>query len=168
MNKKSQVKIIKNALAKMKVKLISYTLKAVIPTGAYENLQPEITVEADTIENAYRFCIEHVEELRSKYSINAPLVVGSQIEIPEGQLRRTSTNPVLENTVGSTETSSSATIPSPAFGKAKQAIDSCLTPEALDLIAQQIIKSVKLNELEKNSLLIIASNKVQEFNGTDK
>jgi hypothetical protein len=52
---------------KPKYKLISYTVKAVIPTGIYANIQPEITVEAVSLEVAERAVMPHIEVLFAKY-----------------------------------------------------------------------------------------------------
>ncbi len=69
MSKKIQAK--KEAKAKAVkapgAKLLSYTLKAVIPTGQYANIQPEITVQAATLEQAERFAMPYIETLFARY-----------------------------------------------------------------------------------------------------
>lgn len=50
-----------------KVKLLTYTLKAVIPTGQYANIQPEITVQAESMEQAERVVMPYIETLFARY-----------------------------------------------------------------------------------------------------
>ena len=54
-------------IKKPKFKLISYTLKAVIPVGQYANIQPEVTVQASSIEAAERAVMPYIETLFAKY-----------------------------------------------------------------------------------------------------
>lgn len=49
-------------------KLKEYTLKATIPTGNYANIQPEITVEADSIEEAQKTTLPHIKSMFSQFS----------------------------------------------------------------------------------------------------
>ncbi len=71
MSKKIQPKKeVKAKVAKVKApkfKLLTYTLKAVIPTGQYANIQPEITVQAESIEIAERAVMPHIESLFARY-----------------------------------------------------------------------------------------------------
>jgi hypothetical protein len=52
-----------------------------------------------------------------------------------------------------------------AFTKASQAITSCLSLEALDIISKQIGASVKLTEEDKNKLVNPLAIKFAELNG---
>jgi hypothetical protein len=137
------------------VKLVSYTMKSTIPTGNYENIQPEITVTASNLIEAHKYCMDFIVSLHRQFSINAER--GPVIATPP-------TPENIKTTVP--QNNSTATESSPSFNKAKQAIDSCLTPEALNLIAEQVNKSVKLNDQEKGLLLELATAKTAEFNGT--
>ena len=47
---------------KMKVEMVSYSIKMVIPTGAYANIQPEIVVRAGTVEDAHDFIAPHINK----------------------------------------------------------------------------------------------------------
>jgi len=49
-------------------KLINFTMKAVIPTGAYANLQPEITVEAQTLQEAHEYVMPYIEHMYQTYT----------------------------------------------------------------------------------------------------
>lgn len=53
-------------------KLISFTMKAVIATGQYENIQPEITIEAETLEQAHDIIMPYIKSLHNQFSVNAP------------------------------------------------------------------------------------------------
>lgn len=48
--------------------LKEYTLKATIPTGSYANIQPEITVEAESLEEAHAIVMPHIKGLFQQYS----------------------------------------------------------------------------------------------------
>ena len=159
-----------------KVKLVSYTMKAMIRIGEYESIEPEVTVEAETIKEAHDFVFGYISDLRRGYSINVervtvtgtpmptPTPTPIQVQLPLGNSTASQTNADVVTLHSTTPQGKN----SPAFDKAKQAVMSCLTPEALNLIAEQIHKSVKLNDVEKSTLLEIATAKTEEFNGTDK
>jgi hypothetical protein len=66
MKEKKEVKVVapKKATApKSTVELVQYTIKAVIPTGAYANIQPEIVVKAKSLQEAEEFVIPHINKL---------------------------------------------------------------------------------------------------------
>ncbi len=46
-------------------------MKAVIATGQYENIQPEITVEATTLEQAHELVMPYIKSLHNQFSVNA-------------------------------------------------------------------------------------------------
>lgn len=134
-------------------KKLTYSIKATIPTGPYANIIPEITIEADTLDEASALVLPHIELLYMKYlnyterrqpqtqpvvAIKPPVVnVGTVIE-----------NPV-----------------STAFEKAKTAVETCRSTEALSMIIEQIKKSVKLTDKEKDAMFVLTINKQKEFNG---
>lgn len=69
---------------------MKYTLRAVIPTGRYANLQPEITVEADTFEEAQAQAMPYIEQVWAQYG-EKPLVKiqtyqPGTTQIPGGQV----------------------------------------------------------------------------------
>lgn len=49
------------------VTLMSYTMRAVIPTGPYANVQPEITVQAGSLDEAKDYILPHIDALYEKY-----------------------------------------------------------------------------------------------------
>ena len=161
MNKKTtKEKCVCPAVTAGGVKLVSYTLKATIPTGDYENIQPEITVTAPNVEVAHKYCLDFIGKIRREYSINVEKVQVNLVPPPQPE------NIIVGNSELNNATSTTGTSTPGAYGKAKQAIDSCLTAEALNLIAEQIHKSVKLNDQEKKALLMMATVKINEFNGS--
>jgi hypothetical protein len=142
-------KLVKSVLAGLKqnpkVELISYSMKMVIPTGNYANIQPEIIVKAGTVEEAHDYIAPHFNKLWKEYYLCSE-------RRPE---------PVKP----SPETTPQPPASSVAFTKASQAITSCLSLEALDIISKQIGASVKLTEEDKNKLVNPLAIKFAELNG---
>ncbi len=153
-----------------KFKLISYTLKAVIPTGQYANIQPEITVQAATIEAAERAVMPYIETLFAKYrdggvkpveaapvapiqAQTAPTPVPMPAQKPQAPVIPTVTPAIV------------LTVP---FTRAKSAIESCMSLDALKLVTDQIGKSTKLVTTEKNDLIMLALDKQSKLNGPAK
>ena len=60
-------KAYKKLMSKPKVELISYSMKMVIPTGNYANIQPEIVVKAGTVEEAHDYIAPHFNKLWKEY-----------------------------------------------------------------------------------------------------
>lgn len=125
---------------KPRVKLISYTLKAVIPTGQYANIQPEITVQAQTIGEAYAFITPHLEGLYKEYHY-----LNNQVAQPSENIGQPTKDP------------------STSFIKANNAIESCMTKEALEIVKAQVHKSVKLTDDEKLVLIKVMTEKYSEL-----
>lgn len=156
-----------NKVKTPKVKLVTYTVKAIIPTGAYANIQPEIVVQAETLEQAERAVMPHIEALFAKYREGVPYTPVTITPIPTGPM----TPKVYVGDDTSTTTTSSTTAVAPEiiftvpFIRAKSAIDNCASIEALGLIENQIKISPKLVESEKPELLKLVAVKLQELNG---
>lgn len=157
---------------KPKVKLISYSVKMVIPTGAYANVQPEITVKAASVEEADKFITPHMARLwREYYMVNerpqAPVVkaqVPQYTPIQQPSVVASSTSNVVQTIpVGSVPLNNP--VEAVALNKATQAIEGCKTQEALDMISAQIKKSVRLSDPEKDKLYVVLINKQKEING---
>lgn len=152
-----------------KFKLISYTMKAIIPTGMYANLQPEITVQAETIEQAERAVMPHIEALFAKHregsvpqpvkSVIVPSMPGKSVSIQPVIITKTevirSSNPVVEKP----EVAQPSIVMSVLFNRAKNAIESCKSVEALKLVSDQVKKSIKLIASEKVELNKLVNNK---------
>jgi tRNA C32,U32 (ribose-2'-O)-methylase TrmJ len=122
-------------------------MKAVIPTGPYANLQPEITVEAETIKEAQEYLLPHIDELFGLYlnrSERREPTVTITKDVP-------ATPKVVEVTVTKSET----------FFKAENAINNAQQKEVLVIILDQILASSRLSESEKQELIgIVGARKV--------
>lgn len=178
----------KFALAPQKstTKLISYSIKAVIPTGPYANIQPEIVISANSIEDASAFVLPHLDELFEKYlNISErpkPKVTVKEVLAPVVNPVVTALNPVKKVVVETftkpldieelkkvnvtpVEVTPAPTYPDPSspMGKAKSAVESCKSLEALDLIAARIQESVKLDAIDKTDLDVIVKAKRVEL-----
>lgn len=175
------------AIKKPKFKLISYTLKAVIPTGQYANIQPEITVQAETIEAAERAVMPYIETLFAKYRDGGvkpvePVVTRPVVSTPVPPISLTNPaaqaparNPVAHQVaqvpdhnlvaqVAQNQTSEAIVLTVP-FNRAKSAIESCMSLEALKLVSDQIEKSTKLIDTEKVELKKLVTAKFEQLNG---
>lgn len=166
-------KIVKEAKEYKKVKvtapvveLVSYSIKAVIPTGSYANIQPEIIVKAKSLEEADRFVMPYIRRLYQEYAPSVlPQVTYAVSQSPVVEMKKAMETPTVMTTAESlphepVTTVTEATAP---FLKAEQALNGCKTQEALTLIEQQISKSVKLSKDEKFALLKLVSLKADEF-----
>lgn len=156
---------------KPKIKLISYSVKMVIPTGAYANVQPEITVKAPSVEEADKFIAPHLARLwREYYLVNerpqAPVAKAQVPQYPPVQTNPTSTATNATPSVSEGSVPLNNPVEAVALNKATQAIEGCKTIEALDMISGQIKKSTKLSDPEKDKLYVLLINKQKELNGT--
>jgi len=140
MEKKIKAKVIKP-----KVTMISYSIKMTIPTGQYANIQPEIVVKAGTPEEAEKYIIPHMNKLWKEYFMVSERPVAKPVAPVTTPLPPAS---------------------SVAFEKAKSAIDSAMSVEALKLIQTQILNSVKLDPKDKDVLNVMVLKRVKEFNAT--
>ncbi len=162
-----------------KFKLITYTMKAVIPVGMYANIQPELTVQANSIESAERAVMPHIEALFAKYREGGPIgQVNVQAPVPAPQVVPKVTAPVAPKTEAvvtpkpvKPETKVEITPAPPTiimtvpFSRAKTAIQSCTSLEALKLVGDQIEKSVKLVGGEKVELKRFLEIKKADLHG---
>lgn len=144
--KKEKKTSAKSVATEKKVELISYSMKMVIPTGNYANIQPEIVVRAGTVEEAHDYIAPHFNKLWKEYYL---------ISERRPEVKTTAPAPVPmppPNVVPQPPASSVA------FTKASQAINSCLSHKALEVIKNQIEVSVKLTPEDKEKLqpLIVA------------
>ncbi len=163
---KIQKEVVKTKLKKKakipKFKLISYTIKATIPTGQYANIQPEVTVQAESIEAAERAVMPYIETLFARYRD------GGVKPVEPTQVRPV--NPVLPPQHTSNDKVNVVT-PTPAivltvpFTRAKTALESCTSIEAYNLVLNQIRISTKLIDSEKADLEKLAEIKLVSLNG---
>ncbi len=167
--KKEKIKTKKpKAAKKPKFTLVSYTLKAVILVGQYANIQPEVTVKADSIEAAERAVMPYIETLFAKYRDGGIQTVKPVIASPvtgtasPAIVSVTQTNPIPPPpAMPPVVPSIPLTVP---FNRAKGAIQSCTSIDALKLVSDQIEKSEKLIEMEKLDLRKLVAEKSKELN----
>lgn len=197
MSKKTTTKT-EVATATPTVTLMNYTIKAVIPTGPYANVQPEITVQAPSLDEAKDYVLPHIDALFEKYLnlsdrpkprvvdttpvkpvapvVKEPMVItltpvatsSTPEPTPIVVTESTSPNVVVEQFVPAPEVVEpkkfEAEQPaSTAFDKAKMAVESCRSIEALNMIAEKIEQSVKLDALDKADLSVLVEVKRKEF-----
>lgn len=159
----------KKAVAKKpNVKMVSYSMRMVIPTGDYANIQPEIIVKAGTMEEAHAYIAPHMNKLwKEYYNISKRRVEPDAKPSPQPVV------PAPVVTTGVTEPAQPTPAPEPeqspvssvALTKATQAIQSCLSIEALRLIVNQVAVSVKLTEEDKLSLTPLIMVREKELGG---
>lgn len=168
MNKKGDIKskitkvVLKDTTKKLKipkvpiVEMISYSIKMVIPTGQYANVQPEIVVKAGTVEEAHDYIAPHMNKLWKEYfMINERRNEPAPVKVAPVEVSGTYPKIPVKETP--------SPVTSVAFEKATQAVNSCLSSEALQLIESQISKSVKLSHDDKFALLKIVEVKATEL-----
>jgi len=125
----------------------------VIPTAQYSNIQPCIIVKAGTIEQAHDYIAPHFNKLWKEYYLCS-------------ERRPEPAKPVAQALVKEQEKANQMPpASSVAFTKASQAIASCLSLEALEIINKQVLVSVKLTEEDKLKLQPLFIDKFAELNG---
>lgn len=149
--KKEKKSSAKPVATEKKVELISYSMKMVIPTGNYANIQPEIVVRAGTVEEAHDYIAPHFNKLWKEYYL---------VSERRPEVKTTAPAPVPMPPPNQMPPASSV-----AFTKASQAIASCLSLEALEIIRKQIGTSVKLTDDDKGNLIPLLEVKEKELNG---
>lgn len=153
-----------------KIRFVSFTFGATIPTQSFGNVQPHITVEAPTYEEARDFAIEKIEELYKKYAEIKPEFLG-KITVVEKEVAA-SVPQTQEKTVEvKAETPEvapnapevKAPEDSEPVKKAKKAISLAATYDAVKLIEEQIQKSVKIKPEEKPALYELTLKRAKEL-----
>jgi len=158
---KAKKTVVKKAIVP---EMISYSIRMTIPTGQYANVIPEIVVKAGTPDEAHAYIAPHMNKLWKEYY----MVSDRKDSVVEKPKAKTVVVPVAKPTPVVTPAAkpAAAVVPdmpmqeeSPvsdvALVKATQAIQSCLSEAALDLIIRQIAVSTKLTDEHKTSLLPI-------------
>ena len=163
----------KRAPAKPKVEMVSYEMGMTIPTGQYANIMPRVIVKGGTMEEAHDFIAPHMNKLwKEYYLINErkvvpptpkPEPVATPAPAPVVAPAPTPA-PTQEPEVGTpvAPVAEASPVSSVAMTKATQAIQSCTSNDALNLIIDQIEKSVKLTNADKDLLLPMASEKFEK------
>jgi hypothetical protein len=183
---------VSTTLPALEVKLVSYVVTATIPTMMYGNIQPRIEVQARTMEDAKRAVMPHIEELFDAYleeprdgkparfmrkaSVEATEKKVAPADITPGKATAPAPAPAPKpapspeptkapekDLIG--ESDDEAPAPkSPAYLKAEGAVKNAMSKDALNMIEEQIQKSVKLTADEKPLLLTELLKKRKEFN----
>jgi hypothetical protein len=160
-----------------KYELLSYTVRATIPTGMYANIIPEITIKAATLEIAERAVMPHIEALFAKYregvpvNVNVPIrpvvkpVAPAPVITEVKQAISQSVEVPKVETVVTTASAEPAIVLTVPFTRAKTAIESCASLGALALIEEQVRVSPKLIDSEKQLLAPEILKKRKTFNG---
>ena len=171
----TEKKVTKKAVApKRKPELVSYSMKMVIPTGQYANIQPEIVVKAGTVEEAHDYIAPHFNKLWKEYFMCSerrpePKPVVTSTPTPVAHTNPNCTDPTTCQPHGATGpvtyTTADSPVSSVAFTKASQAITSCLSLDALEIIRKQVGASVKLTDDDKVNLVPLLESKLKELNG---
>lgn len=162
MKKESKPKVKKTSKPST-VKLISYEIKAVIPTGMYANIQPGIIVTAGSLDEAEAVVLPYIDRLFEKYQEDSRdgRVAKFLAKSPnKSSVTATETVVKLSATDGTKEVVSPI---SEAYMKAKKAIDGATSRGAINVIQAQIEKSVKLAPEDKPKLLELAIIKFNEL-----
>lgn len=165
----------------LNIKLISYTVEAIIPTMMYGNITPKITVEAGSMEDAKRAVMPHIEELYRTYAQipldgrlpaffqKASVVVEERKVDPEviKSPKTSEPDPLSKPDAKAKDTSDSVAEPlgekTQAYIKAESAITNAMSKEALHVISDQLSKSIKLSDIEKSALTDLLLKKMKEF-----
>ncbi len=129
-----------------KVTLMSYTIKAVIPTGQYANIQSEITVNAPTLELAESYVMPYINGLIKQYSN-----CNEKEPIASTKTTVAPTTPPVNNT---------PTQISDAFLSAEKVLNSAVTTEAITTVMDKINNSKKLTSEEKAVLIKMCEAKL--------
>lgn len=137
-------------------RLVSYKITATIRTGEYQNIVPEIMVEGGTIEEARTILTQEIDTIRSKYDPSVRRVVAPVQPKPVVPAPTTTAAPaILVATNEQAPEPAPAPVLSTPFQTAEKVILAAKSNDALDMIEAQIKKSVKLNNVEKDTLLMM-------------
>lgn len=169
----------KPAPRKKAVSMVSYSIKMVIPTVQYGNIQPEIIVKAGSIDDAHDFIVPHMNKLWKEYYLVdgrrpdpipkpkpevTPVKEPATKPEPQKEPVQTTAEPIAPVETTATETATQPPPSSVALVKATSAVQSCVSAEALELIINQVNISTKLTEADKESLYPLINDKYLELN----
>jgi len=170
-----------------KYTLVTFSVKATIPTQMYGNIMPEIVVTAKTIEDAKAIVMPAIEGLYVAYAEKnrdgsaVSFMSKANVTVTEKIVPQHVPAPAVVNTPAPTvmgapapakvQTPAQASVEalandlakSVAYTKAENAIKNSTSLEAINMIEDQIQKSVKLTADEKPMLLTEVLKKRKEF-----
>lgn len=163
------------SVKKSNVQFKSFTFGATIPTQAFGNVQPSITVEAPSYEEARDFAVPRIEEFYARFAEVKPTFLG-KIEVKEkvvmtagsgGFTGRPVSTPAAQTAPVASPASEATAVPTKAKSepvvKAEKAISLAMTEDALITIQAQVDKSVKIAEEDKPDLTIQILKRRNEF-----
>lgn len=151
---------------KTSAKFVSFSFGATIPTGGFGNVKPTIEVTAASYEDARDFVIPKIEELYEKFCDVKPAYMGKITETvkvvvpPAAEVAATT----KEEGDPSKDVAVDAAKPqSEAVRKAEKAISLAMTEDAVNVIQDQIEKSVKIDAADKPMLYTLCLKKKKEL-----
>lgn len=162
--------VTKPKAVKSKVEFVSFTVRAVVPTQSYGNIQPEITVKAPTFEEARDFAMPKIEALYKQYAEIKPAFLGKVTEEVKiiaptsGAYTPASGTPTAA--VAPTPVAETTSVPvekSTSVQKAEKMIALAASEDALITIQNQVNASTKLTDAEKPDLAIQILKRRNEF-----
>jgi len=168
---------------KADTRFVSFAVRAVIPVQSFGNIQPEITVEAPTFEEARDFAMPHIEELYGKYAEVKPGFLGKVnetvkvVSASDGAPVQAPKSPLTAPGKSQASEMSSQGVPAPAEAnsgvaegpkpesvlRAERAIERASSDMAALAIQDQIEKSVKIPPAYKPALITLVLEKRGTF-----
>lgn len=150
-------------------KLVSYTMTAIIRIGQYENIQPAITVQAGTMDEARDFVMPHINELYKKYhnisesmvEIKPSVKVTPKPEVTTAIASDAPAGPAVYHPAPAPDVE--PTVVSNAYSAAENAITRCTKLDDLGRLHNRIHDSKILKEDEKTKLDVLMLNKETEI-----
>lgn len=164
-------------------RLVSYKMTAIIRTGEYQSVTPEILIEGGTLEEASAILTKEIDAIKLKYDptikrvVSAPIV--NPVVPPTPPVRTTAPAPATALVSPPTKTVADTIPPgtpitvngqptgmvtpgakeevskSEPFIAAEKVIVAAKSMDALEMIEGQVERSVKLTEDEKHVLLLM-------------
>ncbi len=161
-------------ISEAKLEFVSFSVRAVIPTQQYGNIQPEIVVKAPTYEQARDFAMAHMEDLYKYYAESKPGFLGKVVETekvvapaatvaPAAPQAQDTPAPVAQDVPAPEATNVAPGPKSEAVAKAEKAIGLAATSEALIAIQEQIERSTKIDAADKPALITLVLEKRGKF-----
>ena len=149
--------------------MVKYKIKLTIPTTSYGNIQPEVEVEANSLEEAHAIVSDWIDDMYSKYlnlyinsvpsSVNKKVVTNEQSETVENTTTN-NTKKVFKVDEHLTRISNGEIASTPAFKSALLNISATSNSDTLSEIIERIKKSEKLAPEEKTKLTEYATEKI--------
>jgi len=157
-------------------RFVSFKMSAIIRTGEYQSVTPEIFVEGGTLDEAEALVTGHIDALMAKYNncmVVKPVVrtVTPVVTVPV--VKPVTVVPVAVATVPVTSDISktepvadmkkeqTAGAVSSSYDRATKAVESAVTKEALELLKTQVDNSKNLSVTERQVLGIKITAKLQ-------